>query len=247
MISCHNLTRRFGDFTAVDQVSFEIPSGMICALLGPNGAGKSTLMKMLTGLLDPSSGDASVAGFDVRKEPLAVKRASGILPESLGLFDALTIDEHLLLSGPIYGLSTTETRTRADQLLHVLGLDEGRHTFLDQCSHGMRKKTALALALLHNPPVLFLDEPFEGIDPVTANSIRDLLLTIARRGITILLSSHILSMVDHLADWILVIRGGELVWQSTAGELPHSVEELYLGLVEPAKVADIPWLGSAQS
>src|SRR5260370_42554438 len=134
MISCHNLTRRFGGLTAVDRVSFEIPSGTICGLLGPNGAGKSTLMKMLTGLLDPTSGEASVAGFDVRKEPLAVKRASGILPESLGLFDALSIDEHLMLSGPIYGLSTSETRTRAEQLLHVLGLDEGRHTFLDLCS-----------------------------------------------------------------------------------------------------------------
>src|ERR1700676_3451958 len=136
MISCHNLTRCFGNFTAVNQVSFEIPSGMICALLGPNGAGKSTLMRMLTGLLEPTSGDASVAGFDVRREPLAVKRASGILPESLGLFDALTIDEHLMLAGPIYRLSMSETRTRADQLLHVLGLDEGRHTFIDQCSHG---------------------------------------------------------------------------------------------------------------
>jgi ABC-2 type transport system ATP-binding protein len=247
MISCHNLTRRFGEFTAVNRVSFEIPSSAICALLGPNGAGKSTLMKMLTGLLAPTSGEASVAGFDVRNEPLAVKRASGILPESLGLFDQLTIDEHLMLSGPIYGLSATETRRRADQLLHVLGLDEGRHTFLDQCSHGMRKKTALALALLHNPQVLFLDEPFEGIDPVTANTIRDLLVTIARRGVTVFLTSHILSIVDHLADWILVIRAGELVWQSAAGELPHSVEELYLGLVEPAKVADLQWLGSAQS
>jgi ABC-2 type transport system ATP-binding protein len=247
MISCHNLTRRFANFTAVDRVSFEIPSGTICALLGPNGAGKSTLMKMLTGLLEPTSGEASVASFDVRKQPLAVKRISGILPESLGLFDQLTIEEHLTLSGPIYGLSASETRTRADNLLHVLGLDEGRHTFLDQCSHGMRKKTALALALLHNPRVLFLDEPFEGIDPVTANTIRDLLVTIARRGVTVFLTSHILSIVDHLADWILVIRVGELVWQSAAGELPHSVEELYLGLVEPAKVANIPWLGSAQS
>jgi ABC-2 type transport system ATP-binding protein len=211
MISCNSLTRRFGDFTAVHAVSFDIPSGTICALLGPNGAGKSTLMKMLTGLLEPTSGEAFVAGFNVRQEPLAVKRACGILPESLGLFDALSIDEHLMLSGPIYGLSTAETRTRTEDLLHVLGLDDGRHTFLDQCSHGMRKKTALALALLHNPRVLFLDEPFEGIDPVTANTIRDLLLTIARRGVTVFLTSHILSIVDHLADWILVIRSGELV------------------------------------
>src|SRR5258708_16504462 len=117
MISCHNLTRRFGGLTAVDRVSFEISSGAICALLGPNGAGKSTLMKMLTGLLEPTSGEASVAGFDVRKEPLAVKRASGIFPESLGLFDPLSIHEHLLLSQPIYGFLTSPTPPPSTPLL----------------------------------------------------------------------------------------------------------------------------------
>ena len=165
MISCQGLTRRFGDFIAVHQVALDVPKGNICALLGPNGAGKSTLMKMLTGLLAPTSGDAAVEGFDVRKDVLAIKRISGILPEHLGLFDELTVEEHLLLSGPIYGLSAHETRARTGQLLHALGLEDGRNTFAAQCSHGMRKKTALALALLHNPSVLFLDEPFEGIDP----------------------------------------------------------------------------------
>jgi ABC-2 type transport system ATP-binding protein len=247
LISCQNLSRRFGDFVAVDSVSFEIPSGGICALLGPNGAGKSTLMKMLTGLLAPTSGDAFVAGYDVRKEPLAIKHAAGILPESLGLFDALTIDEHLLLSGPIYGLSASETRHRADQLLHALSLEEGRDTFLDQCSQGMRKKTALALALLHNPRVLFLDEPFEGVDPVTADTIRNVLVAISRRGVTIFLTSHILSIVNRLADQILVIRGGRIVWQSAASELPQSLEEVYFGLVEASTVDDLPWLGSPQS
>ncbi|HUA21347.1 MAG TPA: ABC transporter ATP-binding protein [Bryobacteraceae bacterium] len=247
MISSRNLSRRFGEFTAVDNVSFEVPSGGICALLGPNGAGKSTLMKMLTGLLAPTSGEAFVAGYDVRKEPLAVKHAAGILPESLGLFDALTIDEHLLLSGPIYGLTHAETRRRAAQLLHALSLEEGRDTFLNQCSQGMRKKTALALALLHNPRVLFLDEPFEGVDPVTADTIRNLLAAIAGRGVTIFLTSHILSIVNRLADQILVIRGGRVVWQSAASDLPQSLEEVYFGLVEASTVDDLPWLGSPQS
>jgi len=247
LISSRNLSRRFGEFTAVDNVSFEVPSGGICALLGPNGAGKSTLMKMLTGLLAPTSGEAFVAGYDVRKEPLAVKHAAGILPESLGLFDALTIDEHLLLSGPIYGLTHAETRRRAAQLLHALSLEEGRDTFLNQCSQGMRKKTALALALLHNPRVLFLDEPFEGVDPVTADTIRNLLAAIAGRGVTIFLTSHILSIVNRLADQILVIRGGRVVWQSAASDLPQSLEEVYFGLVEASTVDDLPWLGSPQS
>lgn len=204
-------------------------------------------MKMLTGLLAPTSGDATVAGFDVRNEPLAIKGVAGILPEGLGLFDHLTIDEHLLLSGPIYGLSATETRFRADQLLEALGLSEARHTFADQSSHGMRKKTSLALALLHNPRVLFLDEPFEGIDPVTANTIASLLHTISRRGITVFLTSHALSIVDRLADRILVIREGKIVWQSTADELPRTLEEHYLTLVEPQKVDELEWLRSSQS
>ena len=238
---------RFGDLVAVDQASFEIPPGRICALLGPNGAGKSTLMKMLTGLLTPLSGEAMVGGLDVHKMPIEVRRIAGILPESLGLFDMLTVEEHLLLCGPIYGLSPEETRRRTDQLIEALALENGRHTPAGQCSNGMRKKTALALALMHNPRVLFLDEPFEGIDPVTAQTIGELLLMTAKHGVTIFLTSHILSIVDRLADWIIVLRGGRIVWQGPAADLKGSLEELYFDLVEPVRVADLPWLGPSQS
>jgi len=246
MIACRNLTKTFGAFTAVNNVSFEVPGG-ICALLGPNGAGKSTLVGMLTGLTAPTSGDASITGLDVRRQPLEVKRIAGIVPEHLGLFDSLTVEEHLALCGPIYGLTPEQTTTRADQLLRVLGLEHGRATFLDQCSHGMRKKTALAMALLHNPRVLFLDEPFEGIDPVTAKSIRDLLTTIAGRGVTVFFTSHILSIVDRLATQILMIRAGNIVWNSAIGELAQPLEELYFELVEAPRMEDLAWLGSAQS
>lgn len=204
-------------------------------------------MKMLTGLLAPTSGDASVADFDVRKDALQIKRVVGILPENLGLFDALTVEEHLHLSGPIYGLTSQETRERTDQLLEALALEHGRDTFLDQCSHGMRKKTALAMALLHNPRVLFLDEPFEAIDPVTAGAICDILKTVAQRGTTVFLTSHILAMVDRLADQILILRAGRMVFQSATSELPQSLEGLYFSLAEPPLVADLPWLGSQQS
>jgi ABC-2 type transport system ATP-binding protein len=247
LISSRNLTRRFGDLNAVDNVSFEVPTGTICAMLGPNGAGKSTIMKMLTGLLAPTSGDAFVTGIDVRKDPLAIKRIAGILPENLGLFDALTVEEHLALSGPIYGLSAAETRERTNQLLHALALEHGRTTFLDRCSHGMRKKTALAMALLHNPRVLFLDEPFEAIDPVTAAGIADILRTIARRGVTIFLTSHILSIVDKLADQILILRAGKIAWKGAAGDLPHSLEELYFSLHQSPIESELPWLGLQQS
>ena len=246
MIACRSLTKTFGAFTAVDNLSFEVPGG-ICALLGPNGAGKSTLVGMLTGLTAPTSGDALVAGLDVRLQPLRVKRIAGIVPEHLGLFDSLTVEEHLALCGPIYGLSAEETGSRTDQLLRVLGLEHGRETFLDQCSHGMRKKTALAMALLHNPRVLFLDEPFEGIDPVTAKSIRDLLTTIAGRGVTVFFTSHILSIVDQLATQIMMIRAGRIVWNSATADIARPLEELYFELVEAPRMEDLAWLGSAQS
>jgi len=247
MIECRNLTHDYGDFRAVDGVSFEIRPGAICALLGPNGAGKSTIMKMLAGLLAPTAGSVAVAGFDPQTEPLRVKQVAGILPEGLGLFDDLTVEEHLELSGPIYGLSKAETAARAAQLLRLLDLEHGRDTFAAACSHGMRKKTALALALLHNPRVLFLDEPFEGVDPVTSRTIRDLLAAIAQRGITIFLTSHILSIVDRLAGQILMLRQGRIVWNSEIAEVKQPLEDLYFELVEPPRTEDLEWLGSPAS
>lgn len=247
MISCRNLTRRFGGFTAVNNLSFTVAAGSICAFLGPNGAGKSTSVKMLSGLLAPSSGSATVAGIDVAGGGVELKRRIGVLPENLGLFDDLTVEEHLHLTGDLYGLSTMETRARAGQLLRVLGLAGGRHRFANRCSHGMRKKTSLAMALIPNPKVLFLDEPFEGIDPVSSKAMGDLLAAGAARGITVLLTSHILPVVERLAQQIIMIRGGEMVWNSSAGELPRPLEELYFELVESPVREDLEWLGSGRS
>ena len=199
MISCRNLTRRFGDFTAVNGLNLEVEGGTICAFLGPNGAGKSTTVKMLTGLLAPSSGEVKVCGLDAPANALELKRRIGVLPEDLGLFDDLTVEEHLLLTGDIYGVPREESRARTAQLLHALSLEHGRRTFAASCSHGMRKKTAFAMALLPNPQVLFLDEPFEAIDPVTAKIMRDLLKSCSGHGITVFLTSHILSMVERIA------------------------------------------------
>ncbi len=146
--------------------------------------------------------------------PLELKRRIGVLPEDLGLFDDLTVEEHLLLTGDIYGVPRQETRARTTQLLHALSLEHGRRTFAAACSHGMRKKTAFAMALLPNPKVLFLDEPFEAIDPVTAKIMRDLLQSVARHGVTVFLTSHILSMVERIAHQIVMIRKGTKVWDS---------------------------------
>jgi len=247
MISCRDLTRRFGGFTAVDHLTLDVARGTICAFLGPNGAGKSTTVKMLTGLLAPTSGEILVCGLNVAQDPLAIKRRIGVLPEDLGLFDDLTVEEHLLLTGRIYGLSREITRARVEQLLSALSLAHGRDTFAGQCSHGMRKKTAFGMALLPNPEVLFLDEPFEAIDPVTSKTMRDLLVTAAGRGITVFLTSHILSVVERIANQFVMIRGGKSVWNSSSQDLPRSLEDLYFDLAEEPVTENLDWLGPRRS
>ncbi|MBY0507913.1 MAG: ABC transporter ATP-binding protein [Bryobacteraceae bacterium] len=247
MIEARKLTKTYGAHTAVDGLDLNIERGTICAFLGPNGAGKSTAVKMLTGLLTPTSGSATVAGIAASPCTPALSRAVGVLPESLGLFDSLTVEEHLTLTGSVYGLTATETRERTDELLSALALDHGRQTFLDDCSYGMRKKTALAMALLPNPQVLFLDEPFEGLDPVVSRSIRDLLVQIAPRGVTIFLTSHILSIVEEIATHVMMIRAGKLVFDSRRDGLTQPLETIYFDLVEAPRAGNWSWLGSPQS
>jgi ABC-2 type transport system ATP-binding protein len=247
VISCRQLTKRFGAFTAVDGLTLDVARGAICAFLGPNGAGKSTTVKMLTGLLAPSSGEATVCGLKITEDPQALKRRIGVLPEDLGLFDDLTVEEHLELTGRIYGLSRETTHSRTAQLLRALNLTEGRDTFAGHCSHGMRKKTAFAMALLPNPQVLFLDEPFEAIDPVTSKIMRDLLVAVASRGVTVFLTSHILPVVERIAHQLVIIRGGKMVWNSSAEELPGSLEDLYFDLAESPVTEELEWLGSERS
>jgi ABC-2 type transport system ATP-binding protein len=246
MISCRKLTRRFGEFTAVNNLDFEVAAGAICAFLGPNGAGKSTTVKMLTGLLPPSSGEAEVCGLDVRPGSIELKRRIGVLPEDLGLFDDLTVEEHLSLTGDVYGLDRRETRSRTNQLLRTLSLENGRHTFAGSCSHGMRKKTSFAMALLPNPQLLFLDEPFEAIDPVSSKIMRDLLRSIAARGVTVFFTSHVLSAVEQIATQLIMIRKGGIVWNAPIADLPVSLEQHYFDLVETPVLEDLEWLGSAR-
>ncbi len=246
MITCRQLSKRFGEHVAVSKLDLEIPSGEICCFLGPNGAGKSTTVKMLTGLLEPSEGSAEVCGLNVVAKPLEVRRVCGTVPEHLGLFDSLTVSEHLRLTGDIWGLDRRERDKRSRELLSALALEHGADTFAAECSHGMRKKTALAMALLPNPRVLFLDEPFEGIDPVTSKTIRDLLKVLAKRGVTTFFTSHMLAIVEEIATRIIFIRGGVKVWDTPPDELPSSLEAHYFDLVEAPVLQDLSWLGSGR-
>ena len=245
MIEARNLSKRFGDFVAVQNVNFHVPKGTIFGFLGPNGSGKSTTVKMLTGILRPSAGDALIDGMSILSDAFEIKRKIGVLPEDLALFDALTIWEHLKLCGPLYGLTNAETESRAEQLLNYLDLWADRHAYVENSSFGMRKKCALAMALLHNPKVLFLDEPFEGIDPASSRSIRDLLTLMSGRGVTIFLTSHILEVVERLVHSVVVIVSGEVVCQQTIDEmnkLGQSLEDIYFRYVERRTVEDFEWI-----
>jgi len=230
---------RYGDVCALDSLNLDVEAGEICALLGPNGAGKSTTLKLMAGFQKPTSGSVTIAGLN----PQDVKRAIGVMPENLGLFDDLTVEEHLLLTADVYDAP----KAHIGQLLRVLGLEKGRDTFSSRCSHGMRKKTSFAMALLHNPRVLLLDEPFEAVDPVSARMMFELLQDAAHhRGITVLLTSHILSVVERLADRFALIRGGKLIHAANADLPPGELEELYFELVEPPVSEKLEWLGSAR-
>ena len=238
MISCRALSMTYGAFHALDRLDLEVQPGEICALLGPNGAGKSTTLKLMAGLLAPTSGSVIVAGANPRE----ARDAIGVMPENLGLFEELTVEEHLLLTADIYG----EPKDRIGQLLRVLSLEKGRNTYVGRCSHGMRKKTSFVMALLQNPRVLLLDEPFEAVDPVSARMMFDILRDAARnRGITVLLTSHILSIIERLADRFALIGGGKLIHTATAGMPAGKLEELYFELVEPPVAERLEWLGSA--
>jgi len=245
-IETRNLTKTFGGFAAVNNLNLQIPRGTIFGFLGPNGAGKSTTVKMLTGLLQPTAGEAIIGGLSILSSPLEVKQKIGVLPEDLALFDSLTIWEHLMMCGPIYGLDRGETEKRSHQLLRYLDLLQHRNVYVDQASSGMRKKCSLAMALLHNPSVLFLDEPFEGIDPVSSRHIKNLLTLLAGRGATIFLTSHILEVVERLVQSFAIIVDGEIVRSQTVEETiraGETIEDLFLKHVGTDEVEQLEWIG----
>lgn len=246
-IEARGVIKTFGSVTAVRSLDLQVAPGTIFGFLGPNGSGKSTTVKLFTGLLEPTTGEVRVAGHRVSPDNIDLRRVIGILPEDAALFHSLTIWEHLELSGPLYGLSRQETRERAIQLLRHLDLERVSGTYIDQASYGMRKKCALAMALLHNPKVLFLDEPFEGIDPGSSRNIKDLLVTLAAKGVTVFVTSHILEVVEKLIEQFAVIIRGEVVCRQTIADVQRAgmtLEDVYFQYAGKPAVGNLAWLGS---
>jgi ABC-2 type transport system ATP-binding protein len=248
MIRTERLTKRYGQKTVVADLDLNIAPGEIFGFLGPNGAGKSTTVKILTGLVHADAGQAFVAGYNIALQPLEAKRALGFVPETPKLYESLTADAFLDVMGALYHLDPKTSRTRRQSLLELFGLGDARHQRLKEFSKGMRQKVVIASALLHQPQVLILDEPFDGLDANTALVMKALLREMAAHGSTILFSSHILEVVERICTRLCIIDNGRKVAEGTTAEIRQafradSLDEAFgrlTGVREPAQVtADI--------
>ena len=242
-IETGELTKTFGSHRAVNGIDLRVPQGSCYGFLGPNGAGKSTTIKCLTGLLKPTSGSVRVLGLDALAEPVSVRRRVGVVPEDLALFDRLTGFETLAFIGSLYGIHPKDLQKRSDDLIGLMELADAADRMVADYSYGMRKKLALAAALLPAPALLFLDEPFEGIDAVASRQIKRLLMRFVAGGGTIFLTTHILEVVERLCDHVGVISHGALVAQGAIADLrdPHeTLEDAFLQLVGGAAAGGEP-------
>jgi ABC-2 type transport system ATP-binding protein len=256
-ILTENLTRRFGDLAAVQDVNLRVEAGQFYGFLGPNGAGKSTTIKMLTGLMAATSGRMQILGLDLSTHLVDVKRQIGVVPEGMALFGRLTGAEYLNFAGRMYGLDRNTAARRAAELLEFMELVDHPKTLITDYSHGMQKKLAMAAAVIHGPKVLFLDEPFEGVDAIASGTLKAMLQRMTARGATIFLTSHVLEIVERLCTHVGIINGGRLVAQGSLNELRSgiadeaipgermSLEEFFLKAVGgPRTVAqELSWLG----
>jgi ABC-2 type transport system ATP-binding protein len=246
LIETRNLVKRYGDKMAVDNVSLQVQGGEVFGFLGPNGAGKTTTIKMIVGLLQPSSGTVLVAGVDVQAQPLIAKASCGYVPDTPNLYAKLTGRELLRFVGDLYDLDRRQVAQRTDELLRVLDLTAAADDTVDSYSHGMQQKASLASALMHDPKVLVLDEPTVGLDPKSARLIKDILRQMADRGAAVFLSTHILEIAERMCDRIGIIDKGHLVAVGTMNELRSlgkagevSLEDIFLALTGGAEEAEI--------
>jgi ABC-2 type transport system ATP-binding protein len=250
-IEVRGLRKSFGDKKAVAGIDLQIAAGSLAGLVGPNGAGKTTSLSMMTGLLRPDTGQVVISGLDVWADPVAAKAAIGVVPAEARLFERLSGAETLEYAGRLRGLPASEARSRAAQLLDVLDLAADAKRLVADYSTGMRKKAALGCALIDNPAVLFLDEPLEGVDPISADVIRRLLTRLAGSGSTVLFSSHVMELVEQVCDHVSIISKGRIVATGTTDEVRggKTLQQAFVDLVG-SRASDeegLSWLGSSSS
>jgi ABC-2 type transport system ATP-binding protein len=250
-IEVRGLRKSFGTKEAVAGIDLEIAAGSLAGLVGPNGAGKTTSLSMMTGLLRPDAGRILINGLDVWADPVAAKSIIGVVTAEARMFERLSGEEMLEYAGRLHGLAAAEARTRVAQLLDVLDLTADAKRLVADYSTGMRKKTALGCALIHNPSVLFLDEPLEGVDPISADVIRRLLTRLAGSGSTVLFSSHVMELVEQVCDHVSIIDDGRIVATGTTDQVRggKTLQQAFIDLVGPRTTDEegLTWLGSSSS
>jgi len=250
-IEVRGLRKSFGTKQAVAGIDLDIAAGSLAGLVGPNGAGKTTSLSMMTGLLRPDAGRILINGLDVWADPVAAKAIIGVVTAEARMFERLSGEEMLEYAGRLRGLAAGEARTRVAQLLDVLDLAADAKRLVADYSTGMRKKTALGCALIHNPSVLFLDEPLEGVDPISADVIRRLLTRLAASGSTVLFSSHVMELVEQVCDHVSIIDKGQIVATGTTDQVRggKTLQQAFIDLVGPRTTDEegLTWLGSSSS
>ena len=242
-IEIHKLSKNYSFKTAVNDLDFQVEQGTVLGFVGPNGAGKTTTVNMLTGILPPTSGTITLLGLDLEQKSQRIKRRIGVVPEELALFEHLRGREQLYFTARVYGLEKATITERMHELFEIFGLQGQEDKFVHEYSKGMKKKLAFMCAIIHEPEILFLDEPFEGLDPISTKVIQDNLKLMSQNGVTVFLTSHNLSMVEELCTEVAIIHEGSLVFQSPtmdirnrikdelSGETYGDLEQLFLDLV----------------
>jgi ABC-2 type transport system ATP-binding protein len=245
LIDTSHLVKKYGDKIAVDDASFQVFGGEVFGFLGPNGAGKTTTMRMIVGLLQPTSGSIKVCGYDMQRQSLLAKASCGFVPDTPDLYPKLSGRELLRFVGDLYEMSRGQVDRRIEELLKLFTLTDAGDDLIDSYSHGMKQKAALAAALMHDPKVLVLDEPTVGLDPKSARLIKDMLRQMAERGAAVFLSTHILEIAERMCDRIGIINKGKLIAVGTMDELRNmgqgetSLEDIFLSLTGGAEVAEL--------
>jgi len=244
MVEAKGLRKQFGDYTAVHSVTFNVNAGEVVGFLGPNGAGKTTTIKMLTGLLPPDEGQTLIAGLDIDREPLKAKAQFAYVPDTPNLYGKLKAIEYLHFMAQLYRVPADQADERIKQLLDLFELSDKAGTYLDGFSHGMQQKAAIIGAMLHNPKVIFLDEPTVGLDPRSARLVKDLLVQHAQNGNAVFFSSHILEIVENMCDRVIIIDKGRILTDAPVAELrqmkgDQSLEDIFLELTGGKDVDDM--------
>jgi ABC-2 type transport system ATP-binding protein len=225
MLTLDRLAKRYNDFLAVDDLSLEVPSGELFGFLGPNGAGKTTTIKMICGLLKPTAGTVKIGGFDIQDQPIQAKALLGLVPDTPVLYKKLTGKELLRFVGDLYSVPSDTIETRIDHLVHLLDMKESADDLIESYSLGMKQKTSIMAALVHDPGVVLLDEPTSGLDPRSAKVVKDVLRALCKMGKTVFMSTHILEIAERVCDRVGIINEGKLVAVGSVSELRKRSKE----------------------